>query len=55
MLITSRNSWIIWIWFPVYAFGTYTTGLCLPLNDLDLILISKNPQIKYDENYTKEN
>ena len=32
--------------YNLYAFGSYATGLCLPWSDLDLILISKNKDIK---------
>ena len=32
--------------YTVNVFGSYATGLCLPWSDLDLILISKNQNIK---------
>ena len=34
--------------YNVYIFGSYATGLCLPWSDLDLILVSKNQNIKND-------
>ena len=34
--------------YNVYIFGSYATGLSLPWSDLDLILVSKNQNIKND-------
>ena len=39
--------------YNVYIFGSYATYLCLPWSDLDLILISKNQNMKNINSVTK--
>ena len=39
--------------YNVYIFGSYATYLCLPWSDLDLILISKNQNMKNINSITK--
>ena len=39
--------------YIVYIFGSYATGLCLTWSDLDLILISKNQNIKNSNSILK--
>ena len=40
--------------YTIYIFGSYSTGLCLPESDLDLILYNRNQSKKYDKDYSKE-
>jgi len=39
--------------YTVNVFGSYATGLCLPWSDLDLILISKNQNMKNNNSIVK--